>query len=907
MKKTFIILGSFLALLITTIVLIPVIFKDDIQRAIDETLDESLNAKVYYDIDQLNISLIKNFPNITVSMGDFGIAGIGDFEGDTLASIGSFDISVDVMSVISGNQIKVNKISLNEPKISVLVLENGLANYDIAKESDDLIEEDASEEESTSSKLSIGIEKWEVINGQVHYLDQSLKFYLLLNGLDHTGTGDFTLEIFDLNSKTFVDEVSLGYDGVEYVTNKKLDATVNLNMDLGKMKFTFLDNTIAVNNFKMEAEGFVEMPDDDIVMDISFGGKEISLKSILSLIPGAYQEYLDGVTATGEIEFDGFVRGTYNESNMPHIAANLNVKDGTIRYADYNIPMEEITINSSFDYPSADLSATSFSINNFHMLLDGEELSAYLKFNDLEDYRWDFGFEGNADLEKITRIFPVEGTELKGKINATLHSKGKMSLLEAEEYEKLPTSGSMNIKSFYFSSADVPQPLEINDANITFDPSTIKLNAFYAKTGSSDFNMNGAIENYLAFILGENEILSGKLTLTSRLIDVDELMPEGTEEVEEIEQTEDTISLEVVRIPENINFTFASELEKISYNNLDINKFKGNLFVQNGAIILDKTTFELLDGDFGLFGAYTTKDLNQPEYKFEFSIEDLSINRAYASFQTIQKYAPIAGKVEGLFSSELGVKGVLGPDMMPIMDKLFLQGLINVHEATLEQGDFVQKLSSATSIANISSGTSGETINLKDVLIKTKIENGRLSVEPFDLNVGGQTATFSGSSGLDGSLDYEMLIQDVPTGAAGNALNSAIGSYFGGADLIPEHIDLNFGIGGTYDEPSVSLLSSSKATGSNESSSGVTSAAKKQAEEALEEQRKKAEAELEKQKKAAEEALKKREDEAKKKLDEEKRKAEEEARKKAEEEAKKAEEELKNQVKGLFKKKGGGY
>ncbi len=61
------------------------------------------------------------------------IVGIGDFEGDTLISWKDFEATVDVMTVIRGEQISVRKILLDQPRIHALVLSNGKANWDITK------------------------------------------------------------------------------------------------------------------------------------------------------------------------------------------------------------------------------------------------------------------------------------------------------------------------------------------------------------------------------------------------------------------------------------------------------------------------------------------------------------------------------------------------------------------------------------------------------------------------------------------------------------------------------------------------------------------------------------------------------------------------------------------------------
>ncbi|WP_420317143.1 AsmA-like C-terminal region-containing protein [Ekhidna sp.] len=839
MKKVLIILGVVVVILIAAIIILPIIFKDDVRKAIDDSMAESIDANVYYDIDGFSLSLIKNFPDVTVSMSDFGIVGKGAFEQDTLVGVNNFLVTVDLMSVISGDQIIIEEIALDQPKIMVKVLPDGTANYDIAKSTE---EESVEENIDTSSEgnVSIGINKWSITNASLKYLDQSLNFYTTLIGLNHEGSGDFNLDVFDMSTNTTVDAASLGFEGVEYVSNKTLDLAVILNMDLGQMKFTFKENRIAVNQFAMNIDGFVSMPGDDIEMDINFGGSDISLTSILSLIPGVYQEYLDGVDASGNIGFNGYVKGTFNETSMPAIAANLSIDDGGVKYADFNIPIENINLKSSFDYPSADLSETSFNIDNFSMLVDGESVSSYLKFKNLENYQWDFGFEGNADLEKITKVVPLEGVTLMGKINAKLKSSGMMSEIEAGRYENLPTSGNLSINDFLFRSADLPQGFEISKANLSFNPSEISLSEFSAKSGNSDFSLTGKVTNFLAFALSENGVLAGSLDFSSSLIDLDELMPE--ESLEEEETTDEP--LEVVRIPENIDFTLASSIDKIAYSNMPITDFKGKIVIRDGAILLEKNTFSMLDGNFEMTGSYVTKDLDQPKYDLGFKIQGLSIASAFNTFETVRNYVPIAEQVTGKFSADFSTEGLLGDDMMPLMDEIYLQGLVNIAQASLEKGQFVQKLSAVTSLKPGAKSADGEAdpISLKDVLIQTEIKDGRLFIEPFELNVGGQNALVGGNNTLDGQLDYSMLLKDIPTGQIGNALNSALSSLTGGKKLVSDKINLNLGIGGTYDDVAVKLLGTSDASGGK--STSATESFKQELTSKVDGEKEKAEAEL---------------------------------------------------------------
>lgn len=903
MKKLLIVLGAVLLIVITAIVVLPMIFKDDIQKALDDSISESLDAKIYYDVDQFDLSLLQSFPNLTVSIADFGVVGLKEFSEDTLASIANFQITIDLMSIIGGNQIKINEILLEQPSIYVHVLENGKANYDIAKSSTESSSDTPADSNPGESTISLAIDRWAITDGEMVYDDQSLNFSTIIVGLNHEGAGDFTLDVFDLTTSTTIESLSLGYDGVDYISNKQVKADVTLAMDLSKMLFTFKDNKIAVNDFAMGAEGFISMPDQDIDMDITFGGNDIDLKSILSLIPGLYQEYLDGVTADGQIDFNGYVRGTFNETSMPQIAANLSIANGLISYADFNIPMEAINLKSNFNYPSTDLRETSFNIDNFSMLVDGEKIAAYLNFKNLENYTWNFGFEGNADLEKITKIVPLEEMTLRGRINAKLKTAGKMSDLEAERYAELPTNGSLTISDFRFSSPDLPQGFGISKANVTLTPSSLSLTQFDATSGNSDFSLTGQVTNYIGYALSENEVLAGKLVLASNLIDINEFMPE---ELEENDTPVDTTALEIIRVPENIDFTFSSNIKQISYTNLAMKDFQGQIIVRDGAIILDKNTFNMLEGSFELSGLYVTKDLVNPKYDFGFKIKNLSIASSFESFETVQKYVPIAKQVTGNFSTDFHVNGLLGTDMMPLMDQINLQGLVNVVQATLKGGTFMNKLNTVTALkpgSTSSSSTEEKKISLKDVLIATEIKDGRLFIEPFDLQVNGQKATLGGSNTLDGQLDYSMLLRDIPTGAIGAALNTAIGSLIGGKKLVSDKINLNLAIGGTYDDVQVKLLGTSQ---SGSGSTSATAAFKQELSSKVGEEKAKVDAEIAKKKAEAQAKAKAASDSAKVAAAAKKKAVQDSINAVLEAEKKKAEEAAKSKVKDLFKKKGGG-
>ena len=887
MKKIFIGFFGLVLTLLVALILAPIIFKQDIQDAIDKQLEANLNADAFYDTNGFDLALISTFPDLTVSIQNFGIRGIGNFEGDTLISVKEFSLSIDLLSVL-GDEVSINSVGLDEPVINILVLEDGSANYDIAVSAGE--EPDSTDPAESSAPLSIAIKEWNIVEGDIIYLDETLPFYATLFGFNHNGSGDFSLDVFEMATSTRITSFSMGYDGDEYISDKIFSADVNMQMDLENMKFVFMENRLGLNDFNFGLDGYVSMPGDDIDMDIDFKGKEIDMRSIISLIPGLYTDYLTGVDASGNVGFEGYVKGTLNETDMPKVNTRFSVSDGQIGFADYPIPMEEIEISAVFDYPSADLRDASFNVDNFSMLIDGEATTASLMFKDFEDYFWDLSVEGNVDLEKLTKIIPIEDTEFQGRINAGLKSIGRYSDVENEDYQKLTTSGFMNVSGFYYTGSDLPQGFGIERSALIFNPETISLTEFEGNAGKTDLSLKGSISNYIAFALSEEEPLKGNLDFASTMVDVDEWMvTSDTSIVEE----EDTAALEMVRIPTNIVFELNSSIEKLLYDGLAIESFKGGLLVENGAIFMNDVSFDLLDGAFEMNGSIETIP-EEALYSYDMEIENMNIPKAFQAFNTIQKMAPFAEKMTGDFSAKFDIRGSLAQDMMPIYETMFGSGDLNIKNGTIQE---VKLLTAASAVTNLDNGDG--TVKMKDVNMAVEIIEGNVFVEPFDVNMGGYTTTISGSNNVSGELDYSMVVREVPTGAAGQALNAALSSFTGGGNAVASKVDVNLGVKGTFDDPSVKFLGVSN-SGSQDQRSSVAAKAKDE----LEAKKEEAKAKIEETKKEVVQQVTEAKDEAKEKVSA----IADETKETAKEEVKEVAEEAKDKLKGLLKKKkkGGG-
>ena len=273
LKKALITLSIFLVILVAAAFILPIVFKDDIKAAIDKAIAKNVNADVIFDVNNFSLSIFSNFPNITAEIKELGVFNRAPFEGEHLFVVHQIDIEINLKDVLFGDQLRLKGITLVKPQINVSVLKDGRANYDISYPATDTVKT------SEPVKFSFGIDHWEIIDGEVTYDDKSILYYLSLKGLNHTGSGDFTQDVFDLKTHTVADTVSTSMGAMQFLSNKRAEVDAVISISENISKFTFKENTAKVNDFAMSFDGWFKMNTDSYGMDITFKSPANTFKS----------------------------------------------------------------------------------------------------------------------------------------------------------------------------------------------------------------------------------------------------------------------------------------------------------------------------------------------------------------------------------------------------------------------------------------------------------------------------------------------------------------------------------------------------------------------------------------------------------------------------------------------------
>ncbi|MEM1215709.1 MAG: AsmA-like C-terminal region-containing protein, partial [Bacteroidota bacterium] len=914
-KRLALLLFIFVLLLVGVAIAIPIVFKDEMIGVVKEQVNNTINAEA--DFSDVSLSFFRSFPHLNIGIEDFSLTGKDQFAGVPLVQTKRAGVTVNLKSFFGENTpLEIRDISLDQPNINVLVLADGSANYDITLPD---TTSTAATEESSSTDIKIALQSYAINDGQITYDDRAGKTYLAIQDLNHSGSGNLTLTEYDLDTETSIASMTVEQDGIAYLKNATadLDAIFHINMD--ESKYTLKDNTLQINELVLNAEGFVQLLEEDIKMDLAFNSPGSDFRSLWSMIPNAYTADYADVDIAGTFRLQGLVKGIYNETTYPAFRIKTEVADGKVKYPDLPLGIQDIRAKLDVNSPSSELDEMTIKGDGIHLKVGNDPFDAQFSVKrPISDPDVSATVDGVIDLAQWAKAFPVAGIEeMAGRITADIDVATRLSTIEREDYENVKMNGEVTIDQLRYGAADMP-PVVIERAEAQFSPQAVQIDEFSAQLGKSDLQASGRIDNILAYIspektmrgsmkmhtnyflidewmpaeeesattsatpsnsgptdaeeeeifdrfnfaldatadkivyetyeitnaalkgeahanlveieaasmqLGESDFsgngtitngmdyaladgtLGGNLNFKSNFLDLNPFMvePEGTTEAASTTEEE---AYGVIPIPDNIDMTMNAQVDRLLYTDMELNDLRGKLVIADEAVVIEEGSAKALGGSMGFAGSYDTKDISAPAYRFKFDLNQLDFGQSFNTFNTFASFAPIGQLVNGQFSSSLIMSGNLGEDMMPILEGIDAEGLLQTFNATLAEIPPLQAVGNALNIKELKSS-----LNLDNLKSYFTIANGFFEVEPFEVVIADLPMTIAGKHSLSQEMAYTINTV-VPrsmlgNGALGNTLNQGISNLVGQANKLglnlnnAENLNVQINLGGSMTDPDV--------------------------------------------------------------------------------------------------------
>lgn len=785
LKKTLKIFGIIILILAGSLFAIPYFFKDQIKAKIIDAINQKVDAKVSFA--DAKLGLFKNFPNATVSIEKLAIINKAPFEGDTLIALGELNLKMSIKELFKSENepIIIDGINSKEGLINIIFNKDGLGNYDIA------LKDEKTKDDSKSKPLALNIQQYKIENFQFRYFDESSKIKMVIDSLNHEGTGDFAASKLDLNTKSTA-TISLDMDKVNYMKNVALTLDAVLGIDLDKSKYTFKENKALINQLPLEFDGFIQLVDAGQEYDLKFKTPTSSFKNFLGVIPAAYAANLDNVKTTGDFTVVGFAKGLYSDKTVPKFNIEIASNNASFQYPDLPKSVQNIVIDTKIINQTGILNDTYVNLDKLSFRIDQDVFNAKANIKNVtQNALVDAMLKGTINLGNFSKAYPIKLEKpLSGILKADVTTKFDMESVEKSQYQNIQNSGEMSLSGFKYTDEN-GKSMNISTAAIAFNPSRVNLKQFNATTGKSDISISGVLENFYGYIF-KNQNLQGNFNLTSNQLAVADFMT--TEEASNPEAKK----TEAMKIPAFLDCSLTAKANTVLYDNLTLKDVSGKLVVKDEKLNMENIKTSIFGGSIGLNGAVSTKE-KTPTFTMNLGLNQVDIAQSFTQLDMLKKLAPIAGIVNGKINSTIKLNGNLDaieltPDLKTITGDLlgqFLSSTINANNSTLLTG-----LTSNLKFLDLNK------INLNDLKAAVSFKDGKVSVKPFNIKYQDIQATVGGTHGFDQSMNYNIKL-NVPAKYLGTEANALISKLSASDAAKLENVPINAMLSGSFSKPKI--------------------------------------------------------------------------------------------------------
>lgn len=439
------------------------------------------------DLDTAELTFFSTFPNFAINLSNVRVINpVANAQSDTLAYVGHLAASVNVSQFLFKGNLIINQVYLDNTTANIFCDSLGNANYNIVA-----LASNEEEEDTTSTALFdlLQVNDVAISNLSATYIDQKSGIDANINGLNTTlsaqlqgangninaqlSTNEIQCSLISPNSSLLIPNSSFSINGslkdnhfdgklalalpsttFDLDNNRLADslalrAEVPAEVNLDIMHLNLKDALIAVNSNEINLNGVAQMKNDDINLDMQFATNQWNLEEVIALIPEAYADLLDGIEVSGIASLSGSARGTYNDSIMPLISANLNYSDGKVRHSALPLPINNINLSLSANAdlnPNGKIETTiqnsSLYIQNSSLLISNSSL--LIPNSSFTNALCDLNIKGNLILSELRPFLPDDmKINMNGRTYADISARFNLDDASNLRLERIIADGTL--------------------------------------------------------------------------------------------------------------------------------------------------------------------------------------------------------------------------------------------------------------------------------------------------------------------------------------------------------------------------------------------------------------------------------------------------------------------------------
>ena len=475
---------------------IPLLFPGTISDQVKKIANKNLAGEL--EFRRTRLTFFRHFPSLTVSVDDLLLKGSKPFQQDTLLSAKEVAAGINLKNLIFDGEVKINEIYVTDAYANVFVNSKGQANYNVYVSSPSKTPKD-----TTKAGASIEVDLIKFKNCHIKYNDNAARISVDAKGFNYEGQGGLSDDIFDLKTDLDIDQLDFSLNRIYYARQKSLHADLITRINTDALTLVLRKNELRINDLPLKFNGFVSILKDGYNLDIKAASENTTIRDMISVLPPQYLEWAKDTKLKGKSDLVFNVKGQFSEKRdlKPRFTARLLVNDGVISSDKAPVPMTNLNVDLSIDFPSLNPERLGLDLKKLSFDL-GEKSTfrAVVKTKGLSEMNVNADIKGAVNLQTLNAALGLKDLEIRGLMNADVKSNGTFSM-DKKLFPK--TNGFVNLKDGWLKTSAYPNPItninltaNISNTDGTFSSLGIKLEPFKFDFEGNPVFVNADLQNF---------------------------------------------------------------------------------------------------------------------------------------------------------------------------------------------------------------------------------------------------------------------------------------------------------------------------------------------------------------------------------------------------------------------------
>ena len=301
LKKILIVFSITFILLFASGLIITIIYGDNIKQYFISKINNYLSTEI--KVGEVDFSLLKKFPDACINFHDviamsapgYDKKSFKNINSDTLLVAKEVYLQFNIFDIFSG-KYNIKAIHIADSHSTILIDNNGDDNYHFWK----------SPESSDTSTFKLDLRDIRLTNFAVNFYDKAQNLTIKCSSTDFNISGKFNDEKYELKTNGNLKIIKFKIAQVNYIKSDAVSLKIKFDVDNNNLHIK--DGKIKLNKLNFDVYGSYSYSDSKL--NIQIKGKDIDVKSFISVLPENIQQKFQGFSSDGIFYFDTKIIGT---------------------------------------------------------------------------------------------------------------------------------------------------------------------------------------------------------------------------------------------------------------------------------------------------------------------------------------------------------------------------------------------------------------------------------------------------------------------------------------------------------------------------------------------------------------------------------------------------------------------